>query len=117
MKFIKIILIIQTLIIISGLFYLTQKIFKVEGDLKLVKTKVSSLEEKINSVGSQADDLDGEVSSIKSKIDDIDIKKFNPASYQNFTTNAKGELTYDDDTWKQIDERNAANQKIDEVNK
>ena len=72
MKVIKIILILQSLIIISGLFYLTQKIFKVEVDLKLVKTKFSSLEEKINSVGSQADDLEGEVSSIKSKIDDIE---------------------------------------------
>jgi hypothetical protein len=117
MKVIKIILTIQSLIIIAGLFYLTQKAFRVEGYLKLLKTQVSSLEEEINSVGSQADDLDGEVSSIKSNVDNIDKNKFNTSFYQNFTTNAKGELTYDNDTWKQIDERNTANQKIDESNK
>ena len=42
--------------------------------------------------------------------------KFNPAFYQNFTTNDKGELTYDDNTWKQIDARNAAIKKIEEAN-
>ena len=43
--------------------------------------------------------------------------KFNPSFYQNFTTNDKGELTYDDNTWKQIDARNAAIQKYDDTNK
>jgi hypothetical protein len=42
--------------------------------------------------------------------------KFNPVFYQNFTTNAKGELTYDDDTWNQINARNEAIQKIERAN-
>ena len=42
--------------------------------------------------------------------------KFNPVYYQNFTTNAKGELTYDDDTWNQINARNEAIQKIERAN-
>jgi hypothetical protein len=42
--------------------------------------------------------------------------KFNPVFYQNFTTNAKGELTYDDDTWNQINTRNEAIQKIERAN-
>jgi hypothetical protein len=42
--------------------------------------------------------------------------KFNPVFYQNFTTNAKGELTYDDNTWNQINTRNEAIQKIERAN-
>lgn len=41
--------------------------------------------------------------------------KFNPAYYQNFTTNAKGELTYDDKTWKQINARNDAIKKYEDT--
>lgn len=41
--------------------------------------------------------------------------KFNPAFYQNFTTNDKGELTYDDNTWKQINARNEAIKKYDDA--
>ena len=109
MKVIKIILTIQSLIIISVLFYLTQKAFRVEGDLKLLKTQVSSLEEEINSVGSQADDLDGEVSSIKSKVDDIGVSisgedKFNYLKDIDYETDERGRIKlYSDEEMKEFE--------------